>query len=264
MLLFLKITLVPAIIALVSIAGRIWGARLSGFLAGLPVIVGPILVFLTFDHGEIFAADSAEAALAGVASLGLFCTAYAVSSLRYNIFTCLCAGWGGFAIATYFFTKVDLPLVSTLCLVILALLIYLRIFPHTNNIAAGSPTSFRQILIRMLASACLVLTITIFSDLFGARLSGLLAPFPIAGTVLSSFTHHYNGAEAARRLLDGFIRGLFGMAAFCFVVTLILPTHGIWMSLILATPLAALISRIGLQINPPAGPIISRKMCLLR
>jgi hypothetical protein len=238
MLLLFKILLVPTIIALISLAGRYWGASISGLLGGLPIIAGPILVFLAIDHGDTFAESSAQAALCGVISIGIFCLAYAVASQRFGILSSTIFGLIGFSLGTGFFLVFQFSLVPTFGLVILVLITFLRVFPSYSLNESAYQTSIQDILIRMFAAACLVLLITGASQALGPRLSGLLAPFPVAGTILAGFTHSNCGADATRRLLDGFLKGLFGMAVFDFIFAHQLSSLGITLTVLLAAVLA--------------------------
>ena len=52
-MLALKLLLVPCFLLLVSLAGRRWGAHVVGWLAGLPVVAGPILYFLALEQGPL-------------------------------------------------------------------------------------------------------------------------------------------------------------------------------------------------------------------
>jgi hypothetical protein len=104
MLLIFKIFLAPIVIALISIAGRIWGTGVSGLLAGLPIIIGPILVFLDLEKGDGFAIVSSKAAILGVISIGVFCYAYAGASKRLGILGSIFGGLCGFGLSTYFFS----------------------------------------------------------------------------------------------------------------------------------------------------------------
>ena len=223
MLLLFKIFLVPVMVALVTLAARTWGPTVGGLLAGLPIIVGPILVFLAIDQGADFAAASAHAALAGVISIGAFCFAYSVFSLKNGVALSLSSGLLAFAVATSLLTMLNIPPVWTLAIVVATLAVYLWRLPSGEAQGERIYTSSVEILFRMLAAAGLVLVITLFSATLGPKLSGLLAPFPIAGTIFSGFTHHFAGPTAVRGLLRGFIKGLFGMAAFTFVFCVALP-----------------------------------------
>jgi len=60
-LLALKLLVVPTLLGLISVAGRKWGPGVAGWLAGFPVITGPILVFLATERGSGFAAQAASA-----------------------------------------------------------------------------------------------------------------------------------------------------------------------------------------------------------
>ena len=51
MLLALKLLLVPALLAAISMAGKRWGPGVAGWLAGFPSLTGPILFFLAIERG---------------------------------------------------------------------------------------------------------------------------------------------------------------------------------------------------------------------
>ena len=72
----LKILLAPALIAGVSLAGRRWGQVVSGWLVGLPLTAGPIVLFLGLQYGPAFAARAAAGTLMATLSEILFCYAY--------------------------------------------------------------------------------------------------------------------------------------------------------------------------------------------
>ncbi len=244
MLLLSKFLLVPIIIALISLAGRIWGPRISGMLGGLPIIAGPIVVFLTLDNGVEFGLASARAALGGVISLALFCYAYAWVSKNHEMPASMLAGLSAFFVFTAVGMHIALPVTIYFPLVLLLLTAIVCIFPeHTPNVEApsvggaslgGAAVPSNEIAFRMLAAASLVLLLTLSSTILGPALSGLLAPFPIAGSILAGFTHRGSGAGAARYLLFGFTQGLFGMAGFFFAFALCLPDFGVVVTLIFA------------------------------
>ena len=65
-MLALKLLLVPSFLLLVTLAGKRWGPSVAGWLAGLPVVAGPIMFVLAVEHGELFTAHAATAALSAV------------------------------------------------------------------------------------------------------------------------------------------------------------------------------------------------------
>src|SRR3954465_294101 len=71
-LLVLKLTLAPGLVVATTRAGRRWGPRVAGWLGGLPVVVAPILLAITLEHGSAFGARAAAGALLGLLSLTFF------------------------------------------------------------------------------------------------------------------------------------------------------------------------------------------------
>jgi len=70
--LLLKLLLVPGLVAAVTLAVRRWGPAVGGWLAGLPVVAGPVLVFYAIEQGDAFAAQAAHATLAGLIATSAF------------------------------------------------------------------------------------------------------------------------------------------------------------------------------------------------
>jgi hypothetical protein len=65
-LLALKLLLVPALLAAISMAGKRWGPGVAGWLAGFPSLTGPILLFLALERGPEFTTRAAVLSLACV------------------------------------------------------------------------------------------------------------------------------------------------------------------------------------------------------
>src|ERR1700754_1952074 len=84
-MLALKLTLVPSFLLIVSISGKWWGPAIAGWLAGLPVVAGPILYLLVLEHGPSFGAHAATLSLAAILASEAFNFGYA--------WTCRVAHW---------------------------------------------------------------------------------------------------------------------------------------------------------------------------
>jgi len=71
-LLAIKLILTPLLIGASTLAGRRWGPAIGGLIAGLPLTAAPISVFLAFEQGKSFAAESAVLHCLAYAGVGAF------------------------------------------------------------------------------------------------------------------------------------------------------------------------------------------------
>ncbi|NOT25148.1 MAG: hypothetical protein HOP16_03500, partial [Acidobacteria bacterium] len=117
-MLVLKLLLVPGLVAVVTLAVRRWGPAVGGWLAGLPVVAGPVLVFYALEQGDAFAARAAHGTLTGLLATTVFVVTYATVSKRYPWQICVAAGWTAFAGAVTALNHTQLSLgVSLACVV---------------------------------------------------------------------------------------------------------------------------------------------------
>lgn len=219
-LLILKLILTPCLIGLVSLAGRRWGPGVSGWLTGLPLTSGPIALYLALERGSAFAAGAAGGTLAGLISAAAFCLVYHQLSFRLNWVGCMLGGWAGFLLATFIFQQITLPLLLTFLGVIGSLAFVTKIMAAEKKrgrideaVRVIAAPRF-ELAWRMVIATAFVLALTASAEVLGARLSGLIAPFPIFASILAVFTQRVQGAEAARRLLQGVVIGAFTFAVF--------------------------------------------------
>jgi hypothetical protein len=79
---------------------------------------------------------------------------------------------------------------------------------------------------RALATAVLVVGLTGAASGLGARVTGVLASFPVAMSVLAAFVLAQRGRGEAEELLRGFLRGAAGFATFELLVALLVVRVG--------------------------------------
>ena len=79
---------------------------------------------------------------------------------------------------------------------------------------------------RMVTTTAVVIGLTALAHTLGPRLSGLLAPFPVTGAVLSIFTQRLDGDHAVIRLIRGMGLATFTFAAFFLVLAELLDRWG--------------------------------------
>lgn len=239
----LKLTLVPTLIALVTLAGRRWGPSTAGALSAFPVVAAPILFFIALEHGAAFAATAAAGTLSGVLAILVFALSYAWSATRSSWLLSLVGGFVG-----YFFAVSGLMIwapstAAAAISVAVVLVLAPRFFPKRNDVKSATPPSSRRddLPWRMIAGAMLVLGVTFFSQRLGPQLSGVFAVFPVMSSVLTVFSHHYAGKDFAIQFLRGTVLGYYAFAAFCLVLCIALPILGIALAFLSALMIALLV-----------------------
>ena len=201
MILAFKLATAPILILCLTLLSRKYGPAVGGMLMGVPLITGPISVFTA--HGASFAQHAAVANFVGQVSTCIFCFTYALLAKRLNVaMTVLCSA-GAFFAATLIWNEFEWTVASGLGLLLAAILLLMTMLKPVNIDAAAKVTIRFDLTLRMLVSAAFVLLITFLTGHVGAKLSGLLAPFPVFVLILSVFTHHQMGAGAASNLLEG-------------------------------------------------------------
>jgi hypothetical protein len=221
-ILYLKLFLVPSLIYAVTMAGRRWGPLVAGWLSAFPVVSGPILLAVTLEQGSDFGATAAEGTLLAVVAILVFSLGYAWASNMFGVFGSMSSALAAYAMAVVVLQPIHLSATWCFAVVIFALLVVPKCFPHVPAQSSPSKSGLRDLPWRMLAGAMLVLLVTFVASRLGARLSAFLAMFPVMSTVLVGFSHHYSGRAFAVALLRGMVMGYFAFATFCLIVSLLL------------------------------------------
>ncbi|WP_247236914.1 hypothetical protein [Telluribacter sp. SYSU D00476] len=222
-ILLLKIVLVPALIAGVTLAVRRWGAGLGGWIGGFPWVAGPISFFMAWEQGADFVAATIPSALMGSAGTILFAFTYAGLSYRLSWLPTLLLSYAVFFVIA--FISLDhtptLAVATILNVVVLSLTLYF--FPKPKNI----PPILRQprydIPLRMLVATLFVVGLTQAAELLGPEWSGILTPFPIMTSTLAVFTHSQQGSDATSRILYGLMLAGYGFTTFLVGVFYLVP-----------------------------------------
>lgn len=241
--LILKLILVPSFLVLLTLAGKRWGPSVAGWLAGLPVVAGPILFFLSVEQGVLFAANAAVAALSAVLASVAFSVAYSHAAQRrpwpLALLFALFA-WSGSALCLS-----ALPGSTPLSLVvsIFTLIAAPRLFPRAQVLVQARAVTLPELGCRVLAGAALTVAVTFVAGTVGSGWSGLLAVFPVLGIVLAVFSHRTQGPAFAASLLQGMATGLYSFVAFCLILSVALPHVGIPIAFTVAV-VASLIAQV--------------------
>jgi hypothetical protein len=224
-----KLTLTPLIMYLTSAAGRRWGPGISGWLTGLPLLAGPVSVFVCIEQGPDFAGQAAGSTLVGMWSSCAFCLAYHAVANRGWVAAAV-AAVVAFAVATALLNAVSLPpLAGLLGVVGLASLCLKWIAAPVSTVAMTRPPRW-DMPARLAIAAGYVIVQTGVAGWLGPQLSGLVTPFPIVVIVLTAFAHHQLGEAAATRVLRGFLIGMYAFATFFWLVAVGMEPLGPWLA----------------------------------
>lgn len=237
-ILMIKILIAPLLIGLATLAGRRYGHTISGLLVGLPLTSGPIAFILALQNGTDFAVTSSKGILLGLISVGVFSLIYAWTAKLFRWTISLLTSWIAFFMITFFLNHIHVNLYSSYLIVIISLSVILFSFPNDKDEQLKTTAPKWDIPLRMIVATAFIIGLTHFSKNLGAQLSGLLAPFPVYGTIFAVSTHFVYGADATTRLLKGVVIGSFSFATFFLVVGQFISSLGIGWTFLMATFIA--------------------------
>ncbi|WP_433203992.1 hypothetical protein ACQP00_35120 [Dactylosporangium sp. CS-047395] len=274
MTLLLKLSLAPLLVVASSLAGRRWGAQVSGVLVALPIVAGPILLITCLDHGPTFGTRAAGASLLGLISLALFVAVFGRAAQRLRWPAALALAWAACLAADVVLARLTVPPLLAAPLVLASAWLAARALPLPEPAefepVESEPAEFEPALVneaptasmaaamegtspesavargpvaesggavvrqppwwdlpaRAVATAVLVLTVTGAAEAIGPAATGVLAPFPIATSVVAAFALARDGAGGAVRMLRGVPGGLVGFTVFCLAVALLVERAG--------------------------------------
>lgn len=241
-----KILLTPALIWAVSLAGRRWGAAVSGLLIGLPLTSGPVALFIALERGPGFARQTASGILLGGLSVACFSLVYGwLAAWRQSWPVALLAGWGVTLLATLALDQALVSGLTALGIALVALVACNWLMPRAARTHAVGEAPWWDLPARVVTATAFVIGLTAVAPALGAHLSGLLATLPIYASILAGFSHHLLGPEHAVNFTRGLALGLFGFIAFFAVIEALLTLTPLWVTFGGAT-LAALATQAAL------------------
>lgn len=252
-LLFLKLTVTPVLVALMSVIARRFGPAMGGIILGLPWMTGPILFFLALEHGDAYLAETARGVLLAVPAIAAYTFAYVLTA-RYAAWPwCLAAGATAFAVTGGGLSQVSWSSHTIAALGVASLLsARWQIAPPKRSLA-GLALPWWDIPARMVATAALVGCITIAANYVGPTLLGVVSSFPVIMTVVTTFSHHRWGTEAAMALLRGIMLSLVGFIMFFWIVAMLAGQLGVAGVFVVATVCGAAFNAVLLLLNRRLG-----------
>lgn len=219
-MLLVKLLFTPLLMGVATLVARRWGPVVGGVFTALPLMSGPISLFLLLEQGPAFAAGAARASILGFVAVTAYALAFArLSRVLGAAATMVCCSAVFFAVAWLLSLP---PLGLTGSLVAASALLGAGLAAMgPPPAAAGTPAApWWDLPVRVAAAAAMVLGVTGLARALGPEWSGFLATFPVFTALMAAFTQWESGHAAAVLLVRGVILGMFGTAAFFYVVGL--------------------------------------------
>lgn len=222
-----KLALITACVLGSSLVARRWGHAAGGWLAGLPMIGGPIVGLLIMDIGAERGRDTCLATLRCHAALVAYLVSYAWAARRFPWPACLALSLMVFFMLGGLMIALDGPEWSVVVLSVLAVTLgnwAMTLLSGPAAAAVGQVALPGAELWSRVAAAVLMAAVVIGgSSQLPVAAAGLLLAVPIVGLVLPCFTLPRHGAVATVALLRGFTVGQIGFSAFFIAMLVLLP-----------------------------------------
>lgn len=228
-------------------AARRWGPEAGGWLAALPLTSGPATLVIAVEHGASFAATACVGIELAVVSLVLYVLVYAWASERVGWAVSATLACGAYVTCTLVLSHARLSLGMSAVCGFSAIAVGGRLLPADRPSISPTVPPGWDVPVRVIVAFVVVWSLAQIASIAGPNLSGLLTPFPIAITIMATFTHRHEGSAAARCLLRGLLTGLASFLVFFLIVGALLSRLGISRAFVVAT-CGALLTHMGIWI----------------
>jgi hypothetical protein len=240
-----KAVLTAMTVAAVLMTAQLFGRRLAGLIAGLPVIAAPSLLWIAAEQGAAYAARCAVGSLAACGAAAVFALIYERVARRHGLLLSMGAALGGgglVALVLALLTRGEhglaIALLATTALCAAALL-YL---PDAPAVARPARRLRGELLLTATLAGAVSAVIALYSPLLGPFWSGLLASLPIISSAVLVQQHLTEPHADRRRFLRGYATGLVGKAAFATAFAAVAAQVGAALAMALAAVVGIAVS----------------------
>ncbi len=221
-----KAMLTAAVVAAVMMAARLAGREAAGWLAGLPVITTPALLWLAHEQGAAFAAASAVGSLAACSAAALFALAFERVSRRRGALSALGVGLAVLALAALALRPLDGHPLAALAAAVAAGVVTARV-ARRDAAHGGWVRPLRgEPWLSAAAAGGIAAGISLLALRLGPYWSGLLATLPIISACALVHLRRAGTPGDVTRFVAGYAPGLLAKALFLFVFALLAPSLG--------------------------------------
>lgn len=224
-LLLLKLATMPLVIVTATLAGRRYGPGVAGLILGLPIVSGPISVFVAIEQGTDFARTAASGTLLGLIALATYCLSYGFAARRFAWPGALACGLIATATMVWLLQAAALPDAVVVWVTAAAIALAILVCPTPGPAIRRQPPPAWDLPARIAVSTTFMISVTLLAASIGPTMTGMASTFPVMLSVMAPFTQRAEGQAAVLSMLRGCIEGLVTFALFFQVLKL---TLGAW------------------------------------
>jgi hypothetical protein len=211
------------------------GAVLGALVATLPIGSGSVFVFLALDHDAAFISQAALSSFAQNVPTAICTACYVLLAQRLPARYAIPSSLAVWAAYLALFVLVDQQLDVAFALTLTAFpLCILLVRPYGGVTAPPGPVRTRDLAVRGAAVAAVVAVVDVLGLFAGARITGLLAAFPVVFISMMVVLQPRYGGPVAAAVLSHTVAGLAGVSAAFLTVHLLAVPLGTPLSLVLA------------------------------
>lgn len=217
---WVRLLATPLLLIVLTWYGARRGARAAGIWAAFPVVTGPILGILAYQHGPDLVVDLLDFTLPTILANLAFGLAFAWGTTRRPAggsaaLQCLALGLLAYAGIAALIVALQPPVLLSACLVALSLWWAPRAYPRAQeDVPLPVVTSSAIYWQKACTGGVVVVLVTYGTEAVGHRWGGVLAMFPAMASVMATYYHGHDGG-LSRHFLRGMPKGYWSFAAFC-------------------------------------------------
>lgn len=216
-MLIAKLSLVALSMVSATWAGRRFGHRAVGLIAGLPLIMGPLVGLLLIDLSAERVAEICWATLANFTACVGFVVVMAWVVVRLNWWQSLLTATAAFFAITAMVQGLPISRFWMVAIGLAAVLIGPCLVRRDNRVEGSVKVPAIEFFCRLAVALGIASAVLLLAPVTAPLVSAMLLTFPINGSVLPAFTRALYGGPAAKNMLVGFGIGLRGVGLMLFV-----------------------------------------------
>lgn len=221
-LFLMKLIGAPLFLAAATLAARRWGETIGGLIIALPLVSGPISVFLAAENGAQFAVNAGLGSLAGTAALAYFGFTYASFCPKGRLLA-VALGLFVFASVSFILDALRLSLPWLFLVTIFSIVLMSRLTPVRKEKAQKRQPMKHDLLMRMGFMAVMTIAVTVAAPFIGPSVSGIVSSLPLMALTMALFAQPKGRSPSeAQKVMKGLVSGLMSTAVFYVVLFFVL------------------------------------------